>query len=153
MYSRAAWEQVGGLDEEFFCYGEDIDLGFRLQLAGYKCLYVPEAVAYHYGSAVTGERSDFSTYHGQRNLVWVYIKNMPPLLFWPLLPYHLILNVAALLECAMRGQGCVGLKAKIDAVRGIARAWRKRSAIQRSRRVSTARIWNLLEGLWPWPRC
>ena len=153
LYSRVAWEQVGGMDEDFFCYGEDVDLGFKLQLAGYRCLYVPTAVAHHYGSAVTGERSDFSTYHGQRNLVWVYVKNMPAMLFWPLLPYHLILNAAALLGCTLRGQGRIALRAKVDAVRGIAGAWRKRSAIQRLRRASVARIWALLAGGWPWPRC
>jgi GT2 family glycosyltransferase len=153
LYSRVAWEQVGGLDEDFFCYGEDVDLGFRLQLAGYRCLYVPTAVAHHYGSAVTGERSDFSTYHGQRNLVWVYVKNMPAVLFWPLLPYHLILNAAALLGCILRGQGRIAFRAKVDAVRGIGGAWRKRSAIQRLRRTSVARIWALLAGGWPWPRC
>ena len=153
LYSRAAWEQVGGMDEDFFCYGEDVDLGFRLQLAGYRCLYVPTAVAHHYGSAVTGERSDFSTYHGQRNLVWVYVKNMPAMLFWPLLPFHLILNVAALLGCTLRGQGRIAFNAKVDAARGIAGAWRKRSAIQRLRRASVARIWALLAGGWPGPRC
>ena len=153
LYSRPAWEQVGGLDEEFFCYGEDVDLGFRLQLAGHRCLYVPEAVAHHQGSAVTGERSDFSTYYGQRNLVWVYVKNMPPLLFWMLLPYHFVINVAALISCALRGQGRVAFKAKIDALRGLARVWRKRRSIQRARRVSAARIWSLLDGGWPGPRC
>ncbi len=120
----------GGLDEDFFCYGEDVDLGFRLQLFGYKCVYVADAVAHHHGSAVTGDRSDFSTYHGQRNLVWVYVKNMPPLLFWPLLPYHLVLNLVALFACALRGQGRMVLKAKFDALRGLPRIWQKRRAIQ-----------------------
>ena len=153
LYSRSAWEQVGGMDEDFFCYGEDVDLGFRLQLAGYRCLYVPAAVAHHYGSAVTGERSDFSTYHGQRNLVWVYVKNMPAMLFWALLPYHLILNAEALFECTLRGQGHIAVKAKVDAVSGIAGAWRKRSEVQRLRRASVARIWAQLARGWPWPRC
>ena len=153
LYSRRAWEEVGGLDEDFFCYGEDVDFGFRLQLAGHKCLYVAEAIAHHYGSAVTGERSGFSTYHGQRNLVWVYVKNMPPLLFWSMLPYHLVLNFAALIGCVLRGQGRGALEAKIDALRGLAQAWRKRRSIQRMRRVSAARIWSLLDGGWPGPRC
>ena len=151
LYSREAWEQLGGMDEDFFCYGEDVDLGFRLQLAGHRCLYVPAAVACHYGSAVTGERSDFSTYHGQRNLIWVYVKNMPSLLFWPLLPYHLIINIAALLGCTIRGQGGIALKAKLDAMSGLGVTWRKRSLIQRQRRVSASRIWSLLEGGWPGP--
>ena len=102
---------------------------------------------------MTGERSDFSTYHGQRNLVWVYVKNMPAMLFWALLPYHLILNAVALLECTLRGQGHIAVKAKIDAISGIAGAWRKRSAVQRLRRATVSRIWAILAGGWPWPRC
>jgi GT2 family glycosyltransferase len=153
LYSRSAWEEAGGLDEDFFCYGEDVDLGFRLRLTGHVCVYVPEAVALHRGSAITGERSDFSTYYGQRNLVWVYVKNMPPALFWLLLPLHLLLNAAAVAACLLRGQGWTVLRAKADAIRGLAPAWRKRSAIQRSRRASVGRIWRSLERGWPGPRC
>ena len=153
LYARTAWQQVGGLDEDFFCYGEDVDLGFRLQLAGYKCMYIPAAIARHYGSAVTGNRSDFSTYYGQRNLLWVYVKNMPPILFWLLLPYHFLLNVAALIGCLSRGQGRIALKAKTDALRGLAQAWGKRRVIHSKGRASAARIWSLLERGWPAPRC
>jgi len=144
---------VGGLDEKFFCYGEDVDLGFRLQLAGYKCLYVPNAIARHHGSAVTGNRSDFSTYYGQRNLVWVFVKNMPPILFWLLLPYHVLLNLGAFIGCSVRGQGRVALRAKMDALRGLPQAWAKRRAIHSKRQVSAARIWSLLEHGWPSPPC
>jgi GT2 family glycosyltransferase len=153
LYSRAAWDEAGGLDEDFFCYGEDVDLGFRFQLSGRRCLYVPEAVALHHGSAVTGWRSDFSTYHGQRNLVWVYTKNMPSVLFWLLLPCHVALNAGAFFVCVLRGQGRVAFKAKLDALRGLPLVWRKRSAIQRSRRASMGQIWRLLERGWPAPRC
>jgi GT2 family glycosyltransferase len=151
LYARAAWDEVRGMDEDYFCYGEDIDLGFRLQLAGHKCLYVPEAIAYHEGSAVTQRRSEFSTYYGQRNLVWTFVKNMPPLLLWTLLPYHLILNLGALGSCVRRGQSRIALKAKIDALRMIPTAWRKRRIIQRTRRVSTGQVWRMLERGWPGP--
>lgn len=151
LYSRAAWDQVGGMDEDFFCYGEDVDLGFRLQLAGYGCLYVPESVALHQGSAVTGRKSDFSTYHGQRNLVWVFVKNMPGWLFWLLLPYHLLLNLGAILGCMFRGQISLVLTAKRDAVLGLPVAWRKRQAIQSARRVGPGTIWRQLQHGWPGP--
>lgn len=153
LYSRRAWEESGGMDEDFFCYGEDVDLGFRLQLLGYQCLYVPEAVALHHGSAITGRRSGFTVYHGHRNLEWVYVKNMPSILFWLLLPSHCLLNAAALIVWVLRGQGHVVFKAKVDALRGIARALHKRSAIQRSRRAATGQIWRLMERGWPRPRC
>ena len=69
LYRRSAVLEVGGFDEDFFCFLEDVDLGFRLRLAGYRCLFVPASVAHHVGSGTTGGRhSDFSVYHGHRNL-------------------------------------------------------------------------------------
>jgi hypothetical protein len=78
---------------------------------------------------------------------------MPPILLWLLLPYHIILNLAAVVGCAMRGQAGIALKAKADALRGLGHAWRKRSSIQRMRQASAAGIWRLLEHGWPRPRC
>lgn len=77
---------AGGFDEDFFCYTEDVDLGFRLRLYGHRCLYVPAPVVEHVGSGITGTRSEFQLYHGHRNLVWTYVKNMPGRLFWLYLP-------------------------------------------------------------------
>ena len=74
LYKREALEAVEGFDEDFFCYFEDVDLGFRMRLAGFRCLLIPEAVVYHTGSATTGGRhSDFAVYHGHRNMVWTYM--------------------------------------------------------------------------------
>ena len=76
---------------------EDVDLGFRLRLAGHRCLYVPKSVVHHVGSGTTGgKNSDFSVYHGHRNLVWTYVKNMPGVLFWIFLPLHLAMNLVVL---------------------------------------------------------
>ncbi len=105
LYRRDIFEALGGLDEDFFCYMEDVDLGFRLRLAGWGCKYIPTAVVHHVGSATSGRRSHFTTYHGHRNLVWVFFKNMPGALLWLYLPQHLLLN---LMECCVflaRGQG------------------------------------------------
>ena len=135
LYRRAAFEAVGGFDERFFCYFEDVDLGFRLRLQGHRCLYVPDAVVRHVSSASSGYRSDFAVYHGERNLVWTFVKNMPGPMFWLYLPQHLVLNVAALVFYPWRGQGRTALRAKSDAVRGLGRALRQRRAIQLNRQV------------------
>ncbi len=93
LYQTSALKEVGLFDEDFFCYFEDVDLGFRFNLAGYKAIMVVSAVVYHAGSASTGgSSSDFSIYYGHRNLVWTYFKNMPGVLFWLFLPIHLGLN-------------------------------------------------------------
>src|SRR5205085_72619 len=130
MYRREVFRAAGGFDEDFFCYAEDVDLGFRLRLAGYKALYVPDAVAYHVGSATTGRRSDFSVYYGQRNLVWTYAKNMPVGLLFLYALFHLAINIATVAALAMRGQGMIALRAKIDALKGLGTVLRKRRAVQ-----------------------
>lgn len=146
LYRRDAFEAMGGFDEDFFCYFEDVDLGFRLRLAGHRCLLVPDAVAYHVGSASTGgQHSDFAIYHGHRNLVWTYVKNMPGVLFWLLLPLHIILNLATIVWFSIRGKGRVILRAKYDALCGISRMWKKRRDIQRNRRASVGEIWKALD--------
>jgi len=145
LYRQSALLEAGGFDDDYFCYVEDVDLGFRLRLLGYRCLYVPDSIAHHIGSAITGDRSDFSVYHGHRNLVWTYVKDMPGILFWLLLPIHLAFNFAAVIYFTMRGQGRIILRAKRDAIKGISKMWHKRRQIQNSRRASVMDIWRMLD--------
>lgn len=146
LYRRDSIVSVGGFDEDFFCYVEDVDLGFRLRLAGYKAMYVPNAIVRHVGSASTGGRhSNFSVYHGHRNLVWTFIKNMPGILFWMLLPLHVLLNLASVAYFSMHGQGKVILTAKWDAIKGIPKMWYKRREIQTNRNASVMAIWRILD--------
>ena len=136
LYRRDAFEEVGGFDERFFCYFEDVDLAFRLRLRGYRCNYVHAAVVQHFGSAVTGYRSDFAVYHSERNAVWTFVKNMPGPLMWMYLPQHLALNAAALLFYPWRGQGKVVWAAKLDALLDLPAVLRQRTGVQRERRVA-----------------
>ncbi|OOZ36750.1 glycosyltransferase family 2 protein [Solemya velesiana gill symbiont] len=146
LYRRCTFLKMRGFDEDYFCYMEDLDLGFRLRLAGYKSMYVPTAVVSHVGSASTGgSHSDFSVYHGHRNLVWAFIKNMPGVLFWLLLPLHVLMNLAAIVWFSLKGQGKVILRAKWDALKGIPKAWRKRKEIQSSRVATVGEIWRALD--------
>jgi N-acetylglucosaminyl-diphospho-decaprenol L-rhamnosyltransferase len=75
LIDRDLFLGLGGFDERFFCYCEDVDLGYRLRLAGETTLLLPAAVVEHVGSASTGVRSDFSIFHGSRNRIWTFIKN------------------------------------------------------------------------------
>lgn len=146
LYRRQALVDVGGFDDDYFCYIEDVDLGFRLRLAGHKAMYVPDAVVHHVGSATTGgQRSDFSVYHGHRNLVWTFVKNMPGALFWLLLPLHLLMNLATVGVFIARGQGGVILRAKRDAIKGLPQMWAKRQQIQARRVVTVREIWRVLD--------
>ncbi|MFV8835694.1 glycosyltransferase family 2 protein [Aquisalimonas sp. APHAB1-3] len=150
LFRLQAVRDAGGFDEDFFCYGEDVDLGFRLRLSGHTVHYVPEAVAYHVGGGSSGgAQSDVAAYYGQRNLPWVFLKNMPSPLLWPLLPAHILLNVLLVVRAAGRGQGYLALRAKRDTASRLPEVWKKRRAIQARRRIGLCALWRVLAKGWP----
>jgi GT2 family glycosyltransferase len=77
MYRRRMLEETGGFDEAFFLYCEDTDLGLRAQWAGWRCLYVPEAVVEHRYSHSAGRASPLKAYYVERNRLLVALKNFP----------------------------------------------------------------------------
>lgn len=140
LYRREDFLQAGGFDEDYFSYFEDVDLGFRLRLAGKKCLYVPEAVVHHVGSASTGKRSDFSVYYGYRNMIWTFFKNMPSPLIWFFLPIHVVTLMFFVVYLSFRGQGKVILRAIRDAVRGLPGVLEKRKVIQKNKKIKPSEL-------------
>jgi GT2 family glycosyltransferase len=144
LYRLDAIRLVGGFDEDLFCYLEDVDLGFRLRLMGYTCRFIAAARVEHVGSGLTGYRSSTSTYYGQRNLVWVFLKNMPARLIWFLFPLHVVLNAMMIVVCSLRGQFGVVIRAKLDALKGLADLPAKRHAVQSTAVAPTGVIWRAL---------
>lgn len=137
IYRRDDFLQVGGFDETYFAYFEDVDLSFRLRLAGGHCLYVPQAEVFHVGSASAGKVSDFVIYHGHRNLVWTFFKNMPGDLFWWYLPLHILMNVFFGVSFFFKGKGRTILRSKLDAFYCLPDIIRRRRQIQEARKIST----------------
>jgi GT2 family glycosyltransferase len=140
LYRTDVLLSVGGFDEDYFCYVEDVDLGFRLRLAGHRCMYVSDAIVQHIGSAIVGSYSDFQLYYGHRNLVWNFVKNMPGWMLWAYLPYHVALNVYSTVRFALNGRGKVLAHAKIDAIRGLGKVLAKRRRVQQARAVRPAEL-------------
>ncbi len=145
MYSARHYREAGGLDERFFCYCEDVDLGFRLQLMGHDCRFVPGAIIHHAGSGISGRTSPFTIYHGTRNRLWTYAKNMPSALFWLTLPGHAALSLYLLVRSAFTPRFSPmlrGLKDGIAALPRLRREPRRRTASlsQLTRRMA----WNPL---------
>lgn len=141
MVDRALFLELGGLDESFFCYCEDVDFGYRLQLAGEPTLLVPKAVIAHEGSATSGgPKSEFAVFHGVRNRFWVLVKDTPALLLPLVLPLHL----AAFALISLRPQNRDLLKVTARAFRaalaGLPAQLRSRREVQRRRTASTLDI-------------
>ncbi|MBN2549203.1 MAG: glycosyltransferase family 2 protein [Anaerolineales bacterium] len=140
LYDREAFLRVGGFDETYVSHHEDVDLGFRLRLDDLRCLYVPDAIVAHLGSASYGIESDHTVYQVQRNLIWTYLKNMPGGLLWKYLPAHLAANLFHLVYYSLRGQAGAVWRAKWDAVQDLPAVLRKRRTVQSQRKVSAAQM-------------
>ena len=145
IYRTDMLKNIGHFDENFFLLYEDVDLSFRAQLMGYKCLYVPEAIAYHMASSSIVRDSSTSIFYGHRNLEWVYLKNMPAKLIFKTIVSHILYDVASLLFFITRGRGKDYIRAKISAIKGFHKMLEKRREIQKNKNVSDHVIWDLLD--------
>jgi len=92
LLKREALEKVGLFDERYFMFGEDVDLSIRLAKAGYRILYLPEAVVWHkVGGSVARKGEGFIYYHMTRNRLLTMSKHarwrewLAFLLYFPLL--------------------------------------------------------------------
>lgn len=139
MYRTSMFRDIGLFDEDLHIYFEDVDLSFRAQLAGYDCLYVPQAVAYHHQSA-SGSRFGKKYYYVARNSLLVILKNMPA----PLLHRYLLHVVSVPLSYAVYSgmAGQVGVQARVclSTLRLLPRMLQKRRRIQRTARRSPEEI-------------
>ena len=89
IYRKKVFEKIGYFDEEHFAYLEDIDVGYRAKIYGYKNVYCPSAMVYHVGSGTSGSRyNSFKVRLAARNNIYLNYKNMP----WP----QLLLNALPL---------------------------------------------------------
>jgi len=145
LYRTEMLNDIGLFDEDFFLLYEDVDLSFRAQLKGYKCLFVPEAAVVHKGSGTIVHDSPTSVYYGHRNLEWVYIRNMPVRLIPRTILQHLLYDITALGYFLLCGRGVDFLRAKKDALKGLKRALQKRREIQGGKVAEDDYIWGLLE--------
>ncbi len=132
MYRREMLEKIGFFDEDFFIQCEDTDLSMRAQVAGWKVLYLPEAVVYHRVGHSIGRASAAGIYYSQRNMEFLRIKYMPLALILKSLPQMLFGFTADMLYFGIR-QRKAGpfFRAKIDAVKMARKMLGKRARIKK----------------------
>jgi GT2 family glycosyltransferase len=140
LYRRSMLAEIGLLDEDFFAVDEDIDLSFRAQLRGYQCLYVPDAIVYHYVSGSFGALTGHSIRRIRRNMFDVVIKNMPASLLLkyilPILGYYICGDI----YFAIRGYALPIMLARWENLKRLGRTLAKRRAIQRGRKISSDQL-------------
>jgi hypothetical protein len=118
MFRRQVIDEIGGMDEDLFIFGDDSEFGLRARIAGWKCLYVPQAVVRHHRGGAVSVASARRLYLIERNRVLLALKLFPWSLLWLNLPYYL-LRLAGGTVAAARDRGEIG---KYRGVRGKFRA-------------------------------
>lgn len=142
VYRRDIFETVGGLDEDFIAYFDDVDLGFRIRLLGYSVVLEPRCRAHHLGGATYKHRSR-AAFLMERNMIWNLVKNMPS----DLLRSHASRILAAQSTPAPLYDGnypTAWAKGKLAALLDLDRILAKRKRIQQRRRVSSRSLESLL---------
>ena len=155
LYKKEMLEEIGLLDEDFFAYGDDTDIGLKARLAGWRCLYVPEAVVYHKYSGSTSAYSPFKAFLVERNRIWIAIKYFP-LSMLLLNPYYAFIRYVFQAYGVFTHKGAAGLfaeeyshgrllsilvKAHFEAFRKFPGMWKKRKKIQKKIKVSRNEIY------------
>jgi GT2 family glycosyltransferase len=158
LYRRAMLDEIGGFDEDFFLYCEDTDLGLRARWAGWKCLYVPEAIVEHRYSHSSGRISPLKAYYVERNRLSVAIKNFPLRALWKA-PFVALARYFWHLISIVRGSGAAAeyaahtnglelvwfvLKAHLALLGNLPSLLARRRAIQRTARISAPEFTALL---------
>ncbi|MEA2082824.1 MAG: glycosyltransferase family 2 protein [Thermodesulfobacteriota bacterium] len=140
LYRRSMIDEIGFFDEMFFAVGEDLDLSFRAKLAGYKCLYVPNAIIYHKINYTVGRNSAFLLYQSRRNIEYTFFKNMPLPFMIVTLPLHIIYNILTFSQALYEKRITIFLKAKKDFVKHFKEIHRQRKEIQSKRKISLIKL-------------
>jgi GT2 family glycosyltransferase len=113
LFRAALFEKAGMLDERFESYLEDVDFGVRCALAGCAGRYVPEAVAWHQGSATMGRWRAETVRLISRNQVFLVAKYYSGRYWWPILVAHGLWGLVAL----RHGCGWSWFRGKFEGVR------------------------------------
>jgi hypothetical protein len=158
MYRKEMLDRIGGFDEDFFAYGDDAELGLRARIAGWKCVYTPEAVVRHHRGSTLGKDSAWRLELIERNRLLLAFKLFPWRLLW-LNPFYFAARVLAGYAAARRGAGDTAyfpgaggkwkmakafVRGDLGALRLLPRMLRKRTAVRRLRRLSSGDVRRLI---------
>jgi hypothetical protein len=158
MYRGSMLRQIGGFDEDFFAYADDAELGLRARIAGWRCLYVPDAVVRHHRGATLGVRSTRRLELIERNRVLLAAKLFPWSLLWLNVPLYLARLAAGALASA-QGVGETALypgwwgrlrmakallSGDLQALAMLPAMFRKRAALRHIRKLSPRQVRELI---------
>lgn len=127
-------------DSDYFFYGEDVDLGLRIRLLGFKVHYIPEAIVYHRGSISRRiHKPSYLTFLMERNLLTTFFRILEIRNIFLLLPYVLFMRLIAVLRDLLQlnfGNALARLRAILWIIFNFGKIMKKRQEIQEIRKVN-----------------
>lgn len=144
-YRKSMLDRIGLLDDDFYFSLEDVDIAWRAQLAGFRCVYAPGAVVYHHLSATGGGKT--ASFYTARNLIWLVAKNVPMELLIRHGRHILSAQARRLREALWHWRGEAAQATLAGMVAGLVslpKALQKRRAVQKSRVVTIEYLESML---------
>jgi len=149
IYRKRLFDDIGLFDESFFIYLDDVDLSFRAQLFGHRCLFVPGAIVYHKKGHTMKRYNKFEVFLNSRNNVYYLLKNWPKSLL--LRNLHRIflrrleLTVRYTIQRMHKGTAISFIKGKLSAYKDLSAILEKRRNIQSQRKVPDSYIASIMD--------
>ncbi|HET7590891.1 MAG TPA: glycosyltransferase family 2 protein [Solirubrobacterales bacterium] len=141
LLRRELFDELGGYDERYFSFYEDVDLNVRARIAGWRFEYVPEAIVWHLGNASwQAEAPRPGAWNARlvaRNRIATWTKFMPP----RALPRILAVEAGSLLRAARQRRLRATLRGKLEGLRLLPAMLRDRRRLSREGSLERARRW------------
>jgi len=150
LVRKKIFTAVGGFDPDYFIGYEDVDLGWRIRLLGYKVVFVPTSIVYHIGRASTSRKRDLESFHVHKNCMMTLIKNYGLINVLLRLPANMMLRLCLSLSPFeetrdISAVGLTGIKAILWVLLKFPEIWEKHMWVQSNiRKVSERQIKQLM---------
>ena len=144
LYRTEVFKNIGLFDEDFFAYNEDVDIDWRMQLAGYKIWYEKSAIVLHKHSATSSKIPGFTINQVFKNLPQVFWKNVPFPMIIPMFFKFTLVYIAFIFYQIPKGGVKFALKGFGQSILLWPKALKKRRTIQKNKVVSNAYISSIL---------
>lgn len=146
VFRAEALKKVGLFDEKLFMYQDDLDLGWRLRLAGYRNVLVPTAIVYH---EYHYSQAKYKYYYMERNRHWVNLKNYRLWTLLLILPAMILMEMGLWAFAIIKGWWLEKLKGYFDLMKNLPYIFQKRRQVQKLRKAGdrpvtklfVSRIW------------
>jgi GT2 family glycosyltransferase len=146
LISRRVISDIGLFATEFFAYQEDVDFALRARLAGYRCLYVPQAVVHHKGGGTSSRMGQFARFHIQRNMEWALARNLTSRMWFRYGLRHVLYSMYQVIRVRTLQEFVTGLRAKAAALVGLRKVSRPSASIRVSSKEFQAFINGMFRG-------